>query len=224
MSERATHKSAGEALLDLLRGDETAMELDAAALELARVEDPRLDPSATLATLDEWADEVGRTLPPAAGGAQFLSALHTYLFDKLGFQGDRETYYAPANSCLEQVMARRKGLPITLSVMYIELARRLLRPVYGVSLPSHFVCLYNDGLVKVYVDAFDRGKLLTEEDTLALVARMTGQRGSARPLLLMPATKREIVVRMLRNLRNAYALAGDAGRLARLEALEAAAR
>jgi regulator of sirC expression with transglutaminase-like and TPR domain len=212
------------ALLDLLRGDESAMELDAAALELAKVEDPGLDPRTSLATLDGWAMEIGRRLPPAAGGAQFLSILHTYLFDELGFQGDRETYYAPANSCLDQVLTRRKGLPITLSVLYIELARRLLRPVYGVSLPAHFVCLYNDGLVKVYIDTFDRGKLMTEDDALALIERVTGQRVSAHPLLFAPATKREIVLRMVRNLRNAYTLTEDNDRLARLEMLEAAAR
>ncbi len=91
------------ALIALLRGDETALELDEAALELARVELPDLDAQKALATLNAWAAEVSKRLPPAAGGAQFLSALHTFLFDELGLQGDRETYYSPANSCLDQL-------------------------------------------------------------------------------------------------------------------------
>jgi regulator of sirC expression with transglutaminase-like and TPR domain len=212
------------ALIALMRGDESALELDEAALELARVEAPGLDAAQALATIDGWAGEVGRRLPPAAGGAQFLSVLHTFLFDELGFQGDKETYYAPANSCLDQVLTRRKGLPITLSVLYIELARRLLRPVYGVSLPAHFVCLYNDGLVKVFVDTFDRGRLMTEEDALSLIESATGARAAAHPLLFAPATKREILLRMIRNLRNAYTLTQDPVRLAWLGRLEAESR
>lgn len=208
----------------LLRGDESAMELDEAALELARIETPGLDARRALATMDEWAAAISGRLAPSAGGAQYLSVLHTFLFDELGFQGDRETYYAPANSSLDQALLRRKGLPITISVIYIELSRRLLRPVYGIGLPAHFVCLYNDGLVKVFVDVFDRGRLMTEDDALALVERATGQRRSAHPLLFAPATKREILTRMIRNLRNAYTLTGDLGRLALLDALEAEAR
>lgn len=214
----------GGRLIDLIQGDETALELDEAALELARVEAPALDATGALATIEAWAAEIGRRLPPSAGGAQFLSVLHTFLFDELGFQGDKETYYAPANSCLDQVLARRKGLPITLAVLYIELARRLLRPVYGISLPAHFVCLYNDGLVKVFVDVFDRGRLMTEDDALALIEGVTGARVPAHPLMFAPATKREILLRMVRNLRNAYTLAQDPVRLAWLARLEAEAR
>lgn len=213
-----------QSLLALLRGDEAALELDEAALELARVENAGLDARRALASLDQWAESISSRLAPSAGGAQYLSTLHTVLFDELGFQGDRETYYAPANSCLDQVISRRKGLPITLSIVYIELSRRLLRPVYGLSLPAHFVCLYNDGLVRVFIDVFDRGRLMTEADALALVERATGQRISAHPLLFAPATKREIVLRMIRNLRNAYTLTQDFARLAFLDSLELAGR
>ncbi len=99
-----------------------------------------------------------------------------------------------------------------------------MRPVYGVSLPAHFVCLCNDGLVKVFVDVFDGGKLLTEDDALALIERVTGQRISAHPLLFTPATKKEILLRMSRSLRIAYTLTEDADRLARLARLKAAAQ
>ncbi len=213
-----------DSLRALLKGDESAMELDEAALELARVETAGLDAARTLATLDEWAAAISGRLAPSAGGAQYLSVLHTFLFDELGFQGDRETYYAPANSCLDQAVIRRRGLPITLSVIYLELSRRLLRPVYGIGLPAHFVCLYNDGLVKVFVDVFERGRLMTEDDALGLVERATGRRTSAHPLLFAPATKSEILTRMIRNLRNAYTLTGDIARLSALDALEAEAR
>ncbi len=200
----------------MMGGDETALELDEAALEVAGI-DRAVDRACVLRQLDAWADEVRLLLLPSAGGAQYLSAVHQVLFDEAELRGDNDDYYAPANSCLDQVIERKKGLPITLSVIYLEVGRRLLRPVYGVGLPAHFVCQYNDGLVKVYVDAFDEGRLLTEEDCLDLIYERTGRRMEASPLLFEPSGKALIVTRMLNNLRGAYLRMGDEGKAARAE-------
>ena len=200
---------------ELIAGRPAALELDEAALEIARIHDPGLDAGATLALLDEWAEEIKAALPPAAGGAQYLHAAHTFLFGKLGLRGDREDYYAPENSCLHLVMERRRGLPITLAALYMEIARRLLRPVYGVPLPGHFVCRYNDGLIDVLVDVFHGGELLTPGDAWALAEAATGRRATPPPDALAPAPHGQILARMLNNLRNAYLRRGD-GRRARL--------
>lgn len=194
--------------LDLLAGRSDLIELDDAALHLAALDNPDLDREAVLETLDEWAQRIAARLPPAAGGAQYLSAAHEVLFEELALNGDTDDYFAPANSCLDQVIARRRGLPLTLSVIYIEIARRLLRPVFGIPLPAHFLCQFNDGLVNVFVDPFHGGNLLTRDGCLDLVEEITGRRPPESPLLFAPATKRQMLLRMLNNLRNAYLRAG----------------
>ncbi|MBI5280363.1 MAG: hypothetical protein HY858_01685 [Candidatus Solibacter usitatus] len=192
-----------------MAGQHDALHLDQAALEIAALVQP-VDTAAALSTLDQWAALIGELLPPASGGAQFLGAANQVLFSELGLRGDLTDYYSPANSCLDQVLLRRRGLPITLSIVYIEVARRLLRPVYGIGLPAHFVCLYNDGLVKVFVDVFDRGNLLTESDCLDLVEALTGRRLEPSPLLFAPVSASQILTRMVNNLCASWQRAGEA--------------
>lgn len=205
-------KAIATSLIDVLAGRPATMELDQAALEIARLHDPGLDNAAALGILDQWAEAIASALPPGAGGAQYLSVSHRFLFGQAGLQGDTTDYFAPENSCLHLVLERRRGLPITLSVIYMEIARRLLRPVYGIALPGHFVCQYNDGLLNVFVDVFGGGRLLLPADAAALVEAATGQRAALTPETLTPATPALILLRMLKNLRNAYARRGnDAG-------------
>ncbi|WP_321472938.1 transglutaminase-like domain-containing protein [uncultured Paludibaculum sp.] len=201
----------------LLSGDEQAMELDAAALELSTLHTGYTDPAPALRQLDEWAGQIEEMLMPGAAGAHFLSAVNRVLFDGAGLRGDAEDYYAAENSCLPLVIERRKGLPITLSVIYLEVARRLSRPVYGVALPAHFVCQYNDGLVRVYVDVFDQGRLLTEDDCLEKLSELTARPGLRETVQFTPCEKRSIVARMLRNLWSSYRRAGDNARASQVE-------
>ncbi|MCL4792953.1 MAG: hypothetical protein KJZ84_00245 [Bryobacteraceae bacterium] len=204
---------------ELLAGRPAPLELDEAALEIARLHNPGADTGAALATLDRWAGAIQQSLPPAAGGLQYLDTAHRFLFGEIGLRGDRETYFAAENSCLDQVIARRRGLPLTLSVVYIEIARRLLRPIHGIGLPGHFVCQYNDGLVNVVVDVFHEGALLAPGDALALVEALTGRPHILTPSSFQPASRQSIVLRMLRNLRNAYQQQGDAARVRQIDSL-----
>lgn len=210
-------------LADLLAGRSDDLELDEAALELATLEDPTLDRGLALATLDGWAERIAAKLTPAAGGAQYLTAAHGVLFDEIRIMGDSEDYLAPANSCLHHALERRRGLPITLSVMYMEIARRLLRPVFGIPLPAHFVCRYNDGLVDVFVDPFNAGRLMTEGDCLSLVHEVTGQHPADKALTFAPATKRQILLRMASNLRRSYLKAGRTADVSRVDRILRAA-
>lgn len=201
----------------LTTGDES-IELDRAALEIARFENPHIDVRACLTTLDNWAAQLESRLSPSAGGSEFVTKVNRLLFNELQFRGDQDSYFHPANSCLDQVIERRKGLPITLAVLYLEITRRLLRPTFGVALPAHFVVHYNDGLFSIYVDVFNGGQLLSEAQCTEMICQMTGSREPVSQVAFAAATKRQIVVRMMRNLQNAYLHAGDRPRAARIHA------
>ena len=134
-------------LLDALRDDRSSVTLDVAALELASIEFPGLDMEASFFRLNNLAEQVSSQLAHKATGLDFISACNELLFEVLQFRGNEEDYYDPRNSCLNSVLMRRLGIPISLSVVYIEVARRLNRPVYGVGLtrPLHR-CLSGFGI------------------------------------------------------------------------------
>lgn len=193
-----------DALRAVLEGDPN-INLDAAALALAALEYPDLDPAPHLAELDRFAAELAQRLgPDPVSGPRFVRIANEYLFGELGFRGNEAEYDDPRNSCLNQVLQRRAGLPITLSAVYIEIARRLRQPVWGVGLPGHFVARYDDGEYSTYIDPFHGGKLLTEKDCVVLAREITGVDLVSDPSALATVGVRYIVVRMLNNLRAAY--------------------
>jgi regulator of sirC expression with transglutaminase-like and TPR domain len=200
-----------EVLRRALRGDPSAT-LDRAALGLATIECPRLDPAPSLAALDQIAAELRVRLASESGGSAFVQAANAYLFGELGFRGNQTEYDDARNSCLNLVLERRLGLPITLSVIYIEVARRLDRPVSGIGLPGHFVVRYDDGDFSSYIDPFHGGKLLSKLDCVTLAHEITGTDAGSDPSALEPVTTRYILVRMLNNLRAAYFKAREFGK------------
>ncbi len=186
-----------------LQGDPAVM-LDDAALAMARIQFPELRPEPYLDRLDQMARELSRRLGPSPSGPKFLDLANHYLFRELGFRGNQADYDDPRNSCLNEVLDRRLGLPITLSVLYIEVARRLGQPVSGIGLPGHFVARFDDGEFSSYIDPFHEGKLLSEADCLTLAREITGVDAASDPSALAPVGVRYILVRMLNNLRAAY--------------------
>jgi len=190
-----------KALVTALAGGEGP--LDRPALEMASIEFPSLDAGPYLQRLDEMAAELGE-LTAGMNGPEFLARANTYLFEDIGFRGNEKEYYDPRNSCLNWVLDQRLGIPITLSLVYMEVARRLGRPVSGVGLPGHFVVRYDDGAWSTYLDPFNSGKLLTEEDCHELVRSIAGAEATADAEMLKPVSGRYILLRMLNNLRGAY--------------------
>jgi len=186
----------------ILRGEQVG-ELDAAALEMAAIERAGFDPKPYLKTLDQLAAAIASRLGAEPDGAEFVQVANHYLFEELSFHGNESEYYDPRNSCLDSVLDRRTGIPITLSVIYIEVARRLAQPVFGIGLPGHFIVQYNDGKYSTFADPFHAGKLLSEEDC-RLLAREVGVDIAAEPSTLQPVSNRYILVRMLNNLRSSY--------------------
>lgn len=178
--------------------------LDIAALELATIEFPDLQIEPWLGLLDSYATELADRVSPRDDGPTFIQKLNEYLFEELGFRGNSGDYYSPLNSCLNQVLMDRTGLPITLSLVYIEIGRRLNRPLAGIGMPGHFLVEYDDGDYQSYLDPFHAGRPLLPEECLELASRVTGLDLSASFEALEPVTKRQMALRMLNNLRAAY--------------------
>lgn len=191
-------------LLDLLTGRSDEPGLDRAALELARIEHPSLDIEPFIGILDSHAVELSERLAGRSGGSDYVDAANQYLFGELGFTGNTGNYYDPRNSCLNEVLTARTGIPIALAVVYLEIGRRLARPVYGIGLPGHFVVQYRDAGFAAYIDVFHGGRLLTMAECFDLARQLTGVPLSDDPRMLAPASKRQIVTRMLHNLRGVY--------------------
>lgn len=193
-----------KSLLDALRDDRSKVRLDVAALELASIEFPGLDFEAFLFRLDNLAEQVGRQLTAGASGLDFIKATNELLFDVMQFRGNAAEYYDPRNSCLNSVLMRRLGIPISLSVVYIEVARRLGRTVYGVGLPGHFIVAYEDHEARYWLDPFHGGQILSFGDLCSLAKDAANVDLRLNPGLLGPVTNRQMLVRMLSNLKAIY--------------------
>jgi regulator of sirC expression with transglutaminase-like and TPR domain len=198
-----------QCLLDALRHDRSKVALDVAALEIATIEFPGLDASAASFRLDSLAEQVRSLVAPAASGLDFIRGCNELLFDVLQFRGNEEDYYDPRNSCLNSVLMRRLGIPISLSLVYMEVARRLERHVYGVGLPGHFIVAYEDAQTRYWIDPFHRGRILSFADCCALAKETAGVDVRANPAVLAPVSNRQILVRILSNLKAIY-LRGEA--------------
>ena len=189
-------------LRSLLIHRDQSVPLDLAALQLAQVEFPELDPTPFLTLLDSHAREL-QSLTAGSAGPRFVEAANQYFFETLEFQGNQHEYYHPHNSCLNHVLLNRTGLPITLSIVYLEIARRLQRPVVGIGLPGHFLVRYEEHSYTAWIDCF-RGREVSFEECRELALETAHIDILAIPSALAPVSNWQIVVRMLNNLRNVY--------------------
>jgi serine protease Do len=170
-----------------------------AALEVARLDDEDLDVEEYVRQVDRMADEIRGGLPDEADDAQKLAMLEKYLFADNGFHGSRTDYYHRANSHLSRVIDDREGLPITLSILYMELAHRLGVAVEGVGLPGHFIVRHpsGDGAGRL-IDVFEGAVTMSREQAAERVQAATG--GPLEEEHLRPFDARQIIRRVLRNL------------------------
>ena len=197
-----------ERLKQILDAPESDADLAEAALLLAQEEYPQLDLQAYLRRLDEMARAVRDTLPANAPAAEIILALNRYLFQEEGFDGDAANFYDPRNSFINQVLERKIGIPITLSIIYIEIGQRLGLPLQGVSFPGHFLVKLSVESGEIVLDPFSGGVSLGRDELEQQLAQTQGDKESAKIPLeewLVTATKKDILVRMLRNLKVIYA-------------------
>ncbi|MEQ8853966.1 transglutaminase family protein [Gimesia sp.] len=180
---------------------EADIDLMEAALLIARLDNNEVDPKVYLGQMKSMANEINKTLPEDASAKAKLKALNQYLFHETGFHGSRTNYYSRSNSYINETIEDREGLPITLSVLYMELGRRLGLDIDGVGLPGHFVVRVNSISEKgELVDVFEGGEPLSDEAAKVMILTANGGRFDAEFLKAQP--KREIIQRMLRNLLN----------------------
>jgi regulator of sirC expression with transglutaminase-like and TPR domain len=170
---------------------------------------PGLRPSDYLAQLDDLAAQARGPVLAAGDGLDQALTLSEWLFQRLGFAGNTADYADPRNSYLNQVLERRLGIPITLSVVFLEVARRLDLPAEGVGLPGHFIVSIAGEDAPVYLDPFHGGRELSVDDCADLVRRSAGHDGPFDPQWLAPTPPRDIVARMLNNLRVFYVSVED---------------
>jgi regulator of sirC expression with transglutaminase-like and TPR domain len=193
--------------------DRPGPDLAAPAFLIARIEYPRLDPGPYLDRLERMGEAAAHMVARDPGhdaplGAR-IDAVNRYLFGELGFAGNREQFEDPRNSCLNEVMDRKKGIPITMALIYIEVARRAGLRAEGVNFPGHFLvrCLHDlhtdDPTEGLIVDPFHGGAILNEAECRNLLQPHMSD-AAFEPSLLARATRRQILARMLLNLKKLY--------------------
>ena len=185
--------------------DEDQISLAEAALLIAAEEYPRLDIQAYLDKLDSFADLARDPAAEARDALDIISAINVTLYERLGFHGNRESNYDPRNSHLNEVIDRRTGIPITLAVVYIEVAGRIGFPVKGVGMPFHFIAKHEADGGDIFIDPFNEGRVLDTTSCAELITQMSGGSLELQPEHLEGVTKKQILTRMLSNLLGIYA-------------------
>ena len=204
--EQSTSDSPTPALSRLAALVEEPGPLDvlAAGLVVASEEYPDLDVRAERRQVDELGREASDRIGELTNPFARLDALRAFLFEELGFRGNEQDYYDPRNSFLNEVVKRRLGIPLSLSIVYIEVARGAGIEARGVGLPGHFVVRVDDGGRRLLVDPYHGGAVITEEDCRQLVSKATGRPGLYSPDLLDGVGPTEMLGRLLRNLKRIY--------------------
>lgn len=215
MRPDATDSARGRLELVLARPDRE-LDLGEAALLVAAEEYPQLDVREYLARLDAMGAALRQRLDEEPRPERAIMALNHYLFQEQGFHGNVERYYDARNSYLNQVLDRRTGIPITLSTVFMEVARRAGLEVEGVGLPGHFVVRVHTASRALLVDPFHGGTLLTEKDCQARLDRIFNGSVKLEPRMLRPCRRKEMLERILRNLKAIYLRDQDRDRALRV--------
>ena len=200
-----------------LVADDASLSVLEAAVAVAQDEEPGLDPQAVLDEVDTLAARLKRRIPGDAMPLQRLRQLNRYFFQELGFAGNVNDYYDPRNSYLSEVLRTRRGIPITLALLYVELATQLGLQACGVSFPGHFLVKLHLPRGEVVIDPFS-GRSLSREDLEEWLLPYRRQRGLASDdaplgLFLQEAEPRAVIARLLRNLKEIHHSARDWPRL-----------
>jgi regulator of sirC expression with transglutaminase-like and TPR domain len=198
-----------ERLAELIARPDPEIDLAAGALLIAAEEYPQLRDAPYLRRLDLLAERVRDRLASETAPVLVLTELCRVLFQEEGFRGNAEAYYDPRNSFLNDVLDRRLGIPITLGIVALEVGWRVGLPLSGVNFPGHFLVRYEGEVARLLVDPFDGGRVRWEDEGQELLDRVYGGMVRMRDEFLVPASRVEILARVLTNLKGIYLNARD---------------
>lgn len=211
-------------LRELVAAEVTNENIARAALLIALEDHPRADVEQSLAQLDDLAARVERRCRPGEPPVFRLGHLHSEMFDVDGYHGDEINYYDPRNAYLDDVIERKIGLPISLSIIFLHVASKVGLTAYGVGLPGHYIVKVQFELNEVYVDPFHGGTTLTMPEIDTLLGQLSGGRVRLEREHLRAWTARETLARVLANLQNMWMRMGEPRKAAaareRLELLQ----
>lgn len=204
----------------IVTGPDAEINLAEAALLIARSEYPGLDIDYYLGCLDDMAAGIAGQLPDSCPMPQVLGQINHYLFNEQGYSGNLHNFLDPRNSFLNDVLERKLGIPISLSLLYMEIGRRLGLAIEGISFPGHFLIKLPADDGDIVLDPFAGGVSLDESDLLRRLQHVNHADrevlGSRLPDLLQAATNKAILLRILRNLKSIYSNSGDRLRMLRV--------
>lgn len=187
------------------RIDDERIDLLRAALAFARIEYPQLDPEPYVQRVEELSRRAAALIGDPGEPSECIAALNQVLFQEEMFRGNTVDYYNPRNSFINDVLDRRLGIPITLALLYMEVGRRAGFPLFGVGMPGHFLVKHYDISGRpILIDAFECGSVVTEEDCRRKVHTIYSGQVTLQPEFLLTVTRRQMLTRMLNNLRTIY--------------------
>lgn len=195
--------TAGDALFELAQLESDQIDLAKGALLIAKDAYADLDIEVYLQQLNQMAEELQSQMGREADTSEQINHLNHYLFEAQGFAGSsQENYYDVRNSYLNEVLERKVGIPITLSVVYMEIGKRIGLPLVGVGFPGHFMVKHRD--LEIVIDPFEKGQILSDENLSDRLVQIFRESVPMHPRFLQAVTNKEILARMLRNLRQIH--------------------
>jgi regulator of sirC expression with transglutaminase-like and TPR domain len=204
MDHLAFQANARQLFADMVQGSEADIDLGKAALLIASEAYPGLDHLRYVAKLEVMAAAVRPQIAAAQDGLGKVEALNAYLFQVQGFRGNPQEYYDPRNSFLNEVLDRKLGIPITISLLYIEVGRRVGMSLQGVGMPGHFIVQYDNPDEVIFIDPFNRGRVLSRAACEELVQQIYGEPVPFQETFLTTVTPKQLLSRMLGNLKAIY--------------------
>ncbi len=192
-----------DALFELAQLENDQIDLAKGALLIAKDAYADLDIEVYLQRLNQMAEELQAEMGREADTSDQINHLNRYLFEAQGFAGSSQAHYYDArNSYLNEVLERKIGIPITLSIVYMEIGKRIGLPLVGVGFPGHFIVKHKD--LEAVIDPFEGGQILSDEDLSDRLTQIFRESVPMHPRFLQAVTNKEILARMLRNLKQIY--------------------
>ncbi|MEM8639676.1 MAG: transglutaminase-like domain-containing protein [Cyanobacteria bacterium P01_G01_bin.54] len=193
----------------LVRQPDVSLNLTQATLCIAQIAQPGLDITPSQTQLQAWGQILQAHKPDPPYPLKLIGTLNHFLYEEWGFCGNQAHYYDPRNSFLDAVLERRTGIPITLAVLYLELARRLDFPMVGIGMPGHFLVRPDFEDAEIFVDVFNQGAILFPQDCLDLLSKIYQQPVPFHPQYFVPVGPKSILARLLTNLKHIYLQQGQ---------------